>query len=443
MYFQILSPEQANPLGYGMQQGANIANTQANTMGRNLTNALLSAQVPYASQGAQADLLSKQLANQLSQNTLNYAPQMSQAELALRSAQANAQNALPGLYGAEASEALARGGLTNQQAGLLKQQMPFLVQQEQEKVFPDPILSRLNQINIAQKTGMIPPDLLGSIGFGQQNNQPQNVGIPFKANNNLSPATAPNNFSGDTATNYALFGSPYNPIQLAALKKGAETAAATGVKQFNNAQNSANTSADLANQISNLVDQFQTNYKKTNFIGPILGRGPAMTAEAQATDNASQNMAALKAKLIAGGRVTNYEMQYINSLKPNRQMAPETAQMTSDFLKQKSIRIGEEQPFLTAAKNQGIDAQTASNLWQMYNNQRPVYNFSTSSPNTQFQKSWNDYLTPQAINAAQQGKNYVPMPSFASKQQYQSWIQSLTPSDRATVINQLSQQGGK
>jgi hypothetical protein len=447
IYFQPLTPDQANPGLYRQRQQALIQGQVQNNIARMLQNQALNQQVPYAGQMTQADLQSKLLANQLSGVQLQYAPQQNQSEIALRSAQANAQNALPGLYGAEAGEASARAGLTQQQAALLAKQAPYMVQQEQEKQFTDPVLSRLNQVAVAQRTGAIPSNYLGMVGFGNQASAaaaPSTLPAYLQNQNTaaMTPATAPKAFSGDAATNFALFGSPYNPIQFSAMQKGAETQAATGVSQYNSAQQAAAQSADLGTQVSNLVDQFQNNYKKTDLTGPYLGRSPAVTSAAQATDNASQNIAATVAKLIAGGRVTNYEMQYINTLKPNRTMTPDTAQMTSDFLKQKAVRMQEEQPFLNAARNQGIDIQTANTLWQMYNAQRPVYNFSAQQPNTQFQKTWKDYLAPQAVSAAQNGQNYVPIPSFANKQKYQAWLKTLPPTDKANVLTQIAL-GGK
>jgi hypothetical protein len=118
-YFQILSPEQANPLGYGMLQGAQMANSWMNTRNAATQNKILQAQLPYAGQMAQQDLVKAQLANALSQNTLNYAPQTSQAAINLTNAQTNAQNALPGYYGSEAQKNLADANLTNQQVKYL------------------------------------------------------------------------------------------------------------------------------------------------------------------------------------------------------------------------------------------------------------------------------------------------------------------------------------
>jgi hypothetical protein len=60
MYFQILSPDQANPLGYGMQQGTQTANNIMQARGKSLQNQQLQAQLPYAGQMAQAQLATAQ-----------------------------------------------------------------------------------------------------------------------------------------------------------------------------------------------------------------------------------------------------------------------------------------------------------------------------------------------------------------------------------------------
>lgn len=60
MYFQTLSPQQANPLGFGIQQGTDIANNILAARARALQNQQMQAQLPYAGQMAQADLAMKQ-----------------------------------------------------------------------------------------------------------------------------------------------------------------------------------------------------------------------------------------------------------------------------------------------------------------------------------------------------------------------------------------------
>jgi hypothetical protein len=417
MSFPILSPQQASPVLYGASNALNMAN-------QFMQNQQLAKQLPFITPELQQKLEAQKLANALQQNTLNFAPQMSAAELAAKqaqpgliNAQAAAQRALPGLYGAESASDYANAARAQVAANLMRQQTPFLVQQEQEKLFSDPILSRLNQLNIAQRTGAIPQSSLSFLtGSGQE--QPASSSQFSAVNPNLpagaSPVTTPKAFTGnDTATNWAMFGSPYNPIQMSAMQAQAKSAAETGVTSWNDAQKEAAADADLANNTNNLLNQFKSNYGKSFYKGSTLGTLPSqgkvtalmpgdLSAE-QATDNASQNIAAAVAKLIAGGRVTNYEMQYINQLKPNRAMTPQTAQLAANFLGAKMSRLQQQQQFLNAARNQGIDVQTAQTLWQNYNNQAPVFNFNKNQPINYPKNYWKNFLTPQAVQDARQG----------------------------------------
>ncbi len=458
MNFQILSPDQANPILYGMGKGAAIAGQQQANIGQGITNAMNQAKLPYVGQMARQQLVQSELQNALSQNTLNYAPATSRSDIALKNAQATAQNALPSLYSAQARDALSKATLTYAQSKLLNAQTPYLVQQQQEKLYSDPIMSRLYQMGLAQKTNAISPDLLGTItgngGVPSPSGTPPQVANTSNliANpNNAIPATAPKAFSGNGFTNWALFDNPYNPIQYAAAQKSAVDNASTSVASYKNYQTEASKDADIANQTINLLHQFDSNYQNANYKGSTFGELPVkglmsglvpgnLSAE-QGADNASQNIAATIAKLVAGGRVTNYEMQYISNLKPNRSMTPQTEQMAVNFLNAKMTRLKEQQQFLNAAKSQGVDPQTASTLWQNYETQRPVYDFQSGRTNTNFQGDWKSFLNPNAVAAAQNGQSYVSMPSFHDQTQFQNWYKTLPQDVQQQVKIQIAQRG--
>jgi hypothetical protein len=301
------------------------------------------------------------------------------------------------------------------------------------------------------------------IQSGQQGQIPTNYNVPSNGMpqaNSMPQANGLPGIGGNASQNFAMFGSPLSPLQMMQLKalgEGMNTQATSGITQYNDAQNKAASDAALGTQLSQLTTQFQKAYGDSTFKGGVLGKSPTVGLESlparlaqsvqgknlapeQAADNASQNMAALVAKMIAGGRVTNYEMQYINNLKPNRMMDPQTAQMASDFLQQKSIRMKEGQDFLNAARNQGVPVQTANSLWQQYNNQRPVYDFANSQPNSQFQNGWKPYLSQQAVSSMQSGQPFISIPSGMSSKQGVAWFNSLNPGDQVIARQQLLQQ---
>lgn len=425
-------------------------------------NQIAQAQAQYAQPMAQQDLLKSQLNNQILQPQAQYSPQLTMADLALK-------RAMPNYYNSMASMSSAEANKTNTL-------LPYDMQKAQGSVFSDPIMSRLYQLSLANKTGAIPSPYLSAAGMPSPastqnqnmpmpdlnsviNNSQQGGGQPTNPQQILptnaygtNPSTAPKAFNGNGFQNWSMFGTPYNPIEYGALQKQADQGATTGVDQWNTANSAAQTDATLGNQLQNFAQQFQNGYKDSKYTGPSLGKVPSsgwetsfvpgnLTPE-QITDNASQNAAALVAKLIAGGRVTNYEMQYMNTLKPNRLMTPQAAQMTSDFLIQRAKQMQQLPQFLNAAKNGGVDAPTAQTLWNMYRQQRPVYDFQNRTPNTQFNGSWKDYLNPQAVQAAQSGQNYVPIPKFSDKKSFINWSKTLDASDRAFVQQQISG-GGK
>jgi hypothetical protein len=185
MYFQPLSPQQANPLLYGLQQGTQIAGQNQLNTARQIQNQLLGAQLPYAAQMAQQRLRGLQIGNSLNQNTLNFAPQTSQAALNLTGAQTNAQNALPGYYGSEAQKNLADANLTNAQVRYL----PL-----QASANADP----LTKLLIGQKFAR---DMLGNSNGSLPNMTSNNGGMTIQPGGQPQP--------DNTAAQFAATGIPY------------------------------------------------------------------------------------------------------------------------------------------------------------------------------------------------------------------------------------------
>jgi hypothetical protein len=220
--------------------------------------------------------------------------------------------------------------------------------------------------------------------------------------------------------NWALFGSPMSPMvmkQLDAYGKGLDTQATSGVNLYNSALGNASESAGDATQMTNLIDEFNNAYKASSFKGARLGSTAssgwlappfADMSKEQVADSAAQNMQQLVLKLMKTNRLTNYELKFAGGLKLNRSMTPETVQQVGDFLKAKSNRIKEEQPFLTAARDKGVDVQTAQTLWNLYNNQRQVYDFDNHRVNSDSLGTWKSYLSNDAVNSVRSGNPFVP-----------------------------------
>ena len=465
-YFQPETFEQANPFlqGFGAVQGLvgqNIQNRQlsAALQAQNLQNQITGVQAQYAAPEAQQDLLKAQLSNQILQPQAQYAPQMTQAALALA-------RTMPGYYGAMASEAGSRAAYNRANTNLLQQQTPFLVDKAQADVFSDPMLSRANQFAMAQRFSGMNPYLAQSLqtlglgggggaqmqgGTGMPLGTQMQGGAPMQAipyASGLGGAqpnamNAPNVMSGNPMQNYLMFGSPLSPyfqMQLAAMQKGLETQQTTQATAYNDALTQAQSDAVTGNDMVNAVNQFQQNYGQTNEVGVVAGRLPAVSSAAQQADSASNRLVSMITKQLSPKQLTQYELKFAQTLKPNRAMNPQAAQSSVDFWKQKALRMTEQGQFLNAAKNDGLDIYTANTLWNQYNNQRPVYDFDNNSPNAQYQGTWRDFLNPQAISAAQMGQPYVLPPSFNNQTERKNWFRSLNLGDQATYLGST---GGK
>lgn len=419
--FPILSPDQASPFLRGAQIGQGMVGKGLLQQYQQLMNSAQAMRNQTLPQTLQEQLLGLQLGNQKSQAELPYAGPQAAANV--------------NLAGGQAAQAYGNAGLTNAQASLLRQNTPNLVKKGESDLYSDPILNRLWQANQAQQSGAIPGGMLSQLGLGgdqggaqqqpgmQQPGQGQMQGPMGSALPGLGgapiggniPGMAPKMFSGDTAQNWAMFGSPYNPIEMKALESAATAQGSSSVSTYNDALKSAGDTAQDASDMTNYLNQFNQAYKKSSYTGPLAGSAPSsgltslpfaigqdLTPE-QTADSAAQNMQALVLKLMHTNKLTNYELQFARNLKLNRNMTPGTVDQVGDFLGAKTTRLKEQQNFLNASRAQGIDAQTAQDLWQRYNNDRPVYDFASNKVNSQYKGSWSDYLKPNMIAAVKQG----------------------------------------
>jgi len=438
------------------------------------------------SQMSAAQIQQQQLANQLTQVKLKYADPEEKAALA------QAQ-ALPGLTNAQMQAALGQANLSNQNAkwvgpqaqayaaaqygqanqanagarytgaqqNLLQQQTPALVQQQQEKLFSDPIIQRQYQLQLAMQQNPQLSQQLQNLGIAPNQGAQQAPQAPQQAGpyagiaqglqqmfggGQTSPSTTPNAYGGNSAQNFALFGSPLDPGQMQQYLSAGKTAGSTGVTNYNEALKSANDAAQDATQMKQFHSQFEDAYNKSTYKGPTLGSTPSTgpttalvpgdLSNEQRADNAAQNMQALMTKLMNFKRLTNYELNFTGGLKLNRSMAPAAVDQIGNFLDAKTQRLQELPQFLTAAKNSGIDAQTAQVLYNMYDNQKPVFNFQRNKTNSANTNGWKDYLSSDAVNAVKNGQPYVPNVNKMSRSQ----IDQLSPQTRAMAVQMMGNQ---
>lgn len=434
----------------------------------------------YLPQSLQASLTQQNLQNQMMQPKVQYAPQFAQAELAQAQAQpaytrAQTQGILQGTIPEQQALAALYGINTKKAAALL----PYDVQKGQAGVFTDPVLSKLFQLSLANNTGEIPSQYLSSIGlpttpqelnnYGaptnqQVNNQAapgmpnlgnvisngiRNVGNnPYQPQATLnvqknSPITNTSQYTGTPLQNFAYFGSTVDPFLLKQMQAQAEETGKSNVQNWNETFKDAQKDVSNMNSMINNLNQFKSNYAQSYYKGTALGRIPSSGLETalipgnlgveRSADNAANQLAADVGKTKLGGQITNQKLKFLMSLKPSRDMTPETVQTISDSLMM-FARRGQELPqFMNAAYNMGIDSKTAQTLWDEYNVQRPLFDYYNNTPYTQFQGSWQDFLTPDAIQSAKSGKQFVSIPKFNTPQQLLNWRENLPQNQKDYV----------
>ncbi len=479
--FQQSFPILDNPIsdyitaGQGMQQMAS----------NNIANNVAAQQSNYVGPQLQQQLLASQLANKQLMATLPAAGPKAWADVALAQGQA--------------SEAGQRGSLFGAQANLIAGQTPAQIQQAYNDMYSDPSIRRAIQLRnsagiplssslsgyangapIQDNSGAAPanPQSLASLGFGnvapsqlpavaqdiqsavnrpmlpgginpaQQPQIQQGVGTgpsmgqqPISQSGvtnaplTVTPTTAPKLFSGTPAQNFVMFGSPYNPIQLAQLQAQAKATGETGVNTWNATLKDAASASDAATLAKNYVNQFSDAYNKSTYTGPVMGMVPTkgygasipaafghdFTPE-QLADNAANNIKTALAPALFKGHVTNMDFGMLDSLKLNRTMTPQAKTDVTNYMEAQENRTNEMQQMLETAKQQGLDPQTAQTLVSLYNQQRPVYDWTEHQPNDNFAGSWPDYLKPDVISAVQSGQRPIVAPAgFRDKQQQADW----------------------
>lgn len=484
--FQILSPEQANPYGFGLQQGANTANTMAQTQNTNIQNQFLGQQL-------RQNILATQLQNEANQAKLPYAgPQaaatlaVTQAQPNLISAQANQANALAKMYPAQAAMDYAHAGFMNTQNNLLQQQTPGMVAHTNATVYTDPMAARAHQL--AQQLGVPDQTLLGygssptiippnqnniatpSVPYGNKSQQlsgvigqlpmtPQQTSTLQNTFGQTPQQADPNQVQATAALqNYIKYGSPLAPWVMEQLKHQYGTQGSTDVQNWNSTLKEADQKSQNANQLRDTVNQFSTNYDKSTYKGPFAGSfdssgksllplvgqatGQDLSPE-QETDRAAKQMQTLLGNDIFRKGMTDKDLSFMSTYKLDRTMEPQAKQTLSDYFQTHAQRENEYQPMMLQARQAGLDPQTSQTLFNLYNNQRPAFDWYSGKPNQNFIGGWKDYLAPDVVNAVKNGQTPILPPTFTSKQQAQDWYKLLPTNMQAQYKYQIANQGGQ
>lgn len=333
-----------------------------------------------------------------------YLPQQIQAELAYKQAQTPYLQAQTGLTGEEA------------------QKIQFQLQHP-EYLNPESFLMSMavgnrgnggsqgngNSGNVPTgiNQSVAPPNLMPSIRQAeQQASQNGSAVIPY-------PNSSSGNVGGSNSTSPQglspvdqMIMQRYFPLQY----KGLEQQQNLNIGQQQQRQLESSGAANNAIQLNYALNDLKKDYDQLNFLqrGSFGGHIPAIGSNAQLADQASSRLEATLAKSLQSGHITDKDLDFSKQLGIGRNLNPEAFDTLYDFTSKLQQRIMERPEFLRAAAQMGISPPDAENRWTRYEYERPVYDFDKRKPLQENLRSWQDYLTPQAGKAIQQGVDFSP-----------------------------------
>lgn len=405
------------------------------------------AKAQYASQREQQSLIKEQLANMLQRPKAERAGEFAQAELATSQAEAPFKQA-------QTKQTLAGIPLTQMTAELFRKTMPAQESKTVADLISDPLLKRLVQLQQAQKFGLIDPQVMQQAGLGGFMGQPQGAPMPGQAPQmpgqmqqgglaiqpeqyqaiaqalgkgaqynpqqmpqqpqmrpgvnppQVQPGTAPKMFSGDAMQNWAMFGTPLSPYQeqeIKAFGHGLSTKEGTNVTNWNEKQKE---SAEIVNnsiEATKDLDLFENAYKKlSNFQkGAIGGRNFALSSAAQEADKAGAKLVGAAAKALNPMRPTDRDLVLGQIQTLGRTLNKDAAKTIGNSIRSSLIRSKEAQPFFNAAKKNGIDLQTANELWQQYQEENPLFDSKTGEIFSDNLGKWAPYAAGKVAPSSQ------------------------------------------
>jgi len=439
--FQILTPEQANPLGQGMLTGAEIYRNfvtnkylpqqlQQQARQRELANQTSELNLKDLPDYLKARLSGMNLANQTSQTNLQYLPQKSRLgiegqilgnqgkSISNQTNQLKLSDLPRDLQVKYLQNVLANQGqsLSNDQMQINNASLPARNQAGLEN-------TQLMNQELGIKNKYLAPQLENNALNTYLNNQKltmQNERLPEQLQQealtrdisnsilNVQRKYAEPNAEQDLRNKSI---TPEQKQQMAINSASQIDTIKQNNRDYQKELNTASVDADTNKRLEKAIDQLDNAYKNLTprQRGPIYGHLPALSSESQIADNAANNLQAIMAKIVqAGGRPTNFLTKFAGTLKPNRAMSPEALQQLSEGFRANSRREQERPGFLLSAREKGIDAQMAKNLWNQYDEQNPVYDFNKRQVNKYKDKSYMDYLSDKAVNAVKQSEPYKP-----------------------------------
>lgn len=448
--FPTISFDEANPFLKGIQTGQKIGFDFAN--------------MPL-------QLKATLLQNQINQAKAQYAPQMELATLQKTQAETPYIQAQTGLlnkdiqwYDPKTRSAIAlqgaQMGLDNAEAAMNRFKMAhpgymvggspamfeYLKQNgvnvfDQNQPQPQP-----NQIQQGGSPGQVQgsPDVLrGTLQPGQNDNAGMQTNIPNMQQmpNIQMPSIV------EQLKNKALYGSALTPVQQANIKAYQEQQKKMAdysqkkIESLNKDAQEAQEMDNILNQMKDSYDSssFKGNYafpvdtQKSNFaklLGATSSIGGGSLSQEQRTDQLSTQLQNLLATRM--GNVTNGKIAFAGMQKPNRGMAQDAFNDSVNQALARNARTKEELPFYNAAISMGYNPQQADLLFNLYNQENPIVDVNGKIIK-QKENTWQQYISPKALKAAQMGVPYAPRSSQQSSKLTANQIANYAKANNTTI----------
>lgn len=447
--FQILTPEQANPLGYGMMQGSKLMQSFSDTLAQELANQKARAQLPYAgpqaaanlniSQNtidqynrtkqylgpqAEANLMKDKLANEYLQRTMESnvstagnTAREKQIEADQYAQQLAAQNQLRMAQAAQAQSnaqklALALQGINGTPAQMSVPGMPQPASNtSNSNNIPTVINTQNNNASqsLANASTSAEQNQINSVPQNQQPSQDQigdygiQIQTPTPYDNYQQAVFGRNTF----APRQALY--QQQILEQAKLQKDSATQAANDFEKTTKSVNN--------------FDRFENYYNQSKYKGPTWGKVPLSIAgfgdrsNEQLADQAAanemlQSMADVRSAMEKGA-FSKVDVGIAESKKFNRSLDPQAVKDTGQQLRAIRDRSGSVEKYwalMNNPKTRLTNAQSKAMLSQ-YQNDFPVFTKDQDgkiSINHRNNKLWAYYTTPEAINTFRKTGAYKP-----------------------------------
>lgn len=408
--FQILTPDQANPLGYGFGQGIKDMLRLQQMRSQGLQNQGLQSQLPYMGPEAAANvqnLLAESQARQAQAGLTNFQTQ----NPAFINPEASALTGI-GLSGGGASSPSPYG---NNNGGPIGGSQGSGSQPGMQIPSLGGGVAQGGQGDQSIGTTVFNPRggssayraALASGGNGAANNSPygqqaqqsqQQMQKPDYGYGVQTPNFTTTYSQNPTANQFLIHRLGLNPVDQQNLQL-AQKQKQMNIDNYNDALNKSAPLADAAFQNNQNIDEFVNSYNKLGYLqkGTIGGHNIPFTSEANQTDQAMSKMIGDSAKLWQQGHVTNADIDLTAKQKLGRSFNPEAVSNISSGLKAYNNRAYEYQQFMQEANAQRVPYQSASLLWDRYNQLRPAFNSADNLVNSSYKGTWQDFLTPDAV----------------------------------------------